>query len=143
MDPLAALAEKLKDHPELVSRNIPGGLRIEPPCQTGFGIELNADAHGWTVWLGNAGFHDDFTSADEVLEFVSWCYSGAARVREVWRGSVPQKSVLEACEVGEWHEVATTEFIFVPFWRKRNGSDLAQPRAVAPGLTAHRHPALP
>lgn len=30
-----------------------------------------------------ARFHEAFTSTDEVLSFIAWCYSGAARVSEV------------------------------------------------------------
>jgi len=132
MDPFAILAEKLKSRPELVWRQIPRGMLIEPPCPTGFAIELNADIHGWTVWLGDAGFHDDFTTADELLDFVAWCYSGEARVREVWRGRIPQKSVLEAYTDGEWHEVSMTGFIFVPFWRRRTEVILQNPDLLRP-----------
>ena len=82
------------------------------------------------AWLGEAGFHDDFMTADEVLNFVAWCYSGAARVREVWRGQSPQKSVLEAYEDGEWYVVSTTGFIFVPFWRPRREVILQNPNLL-------------
>ena len=132
MDPRDLLLDKLKRHPELVHREIPGGLRIEAPSPTGFAIELRGDEHGWTVWLGNAGFHEDFQAADEVLDFVAWCYSGEARVRELWRGTMPERSILEACEDGAWHEVAATVFVFVPFWRRRTEVVLRNPNLLEP-----------
>jgi hypothetical protein len=130
MDPLAILRGKLAGHPELVQGDARGGLRIEAPTKTGFAIELRADVHGWTVELGEAGFHDDFSSAEEVLEFVAWCYSGAARLREVWRGNSPVRSALEAKENGTWREVSATVFIFIPFWRKRREVILTNPNLL-------------
>jgi len=127
MDPCADLIEKLKRHPELVWCEIPGGVRVEAPSPSGFAIELVSDIHGWEARLGNAGFHDDFVSADEAANFVAWCYSGTARVREVWRGNSPQAAILEACEDGEWRRVSGTWFIFVPFWRKRSEVILQNP----------------
>ena len=77
--------------------------------------------------LGNAGFHESFTSAEEALNFIAWCYSGAARVREVWRGGLPQKAILEALENGDWRSVSETRFMFVPFWRDRREVVLENP----------------
>jgi len=114
------LREKLKGHPELIHTEVPGGMRIEPPAPTGFSLELREDGDGWMVCLGEAGFHQHFESSEEMLNFVAWCYSGEARLREVWRGSVPQKVMLEAREDGEWRVVSVTGLLLFPFWRPRS-----------------------
>jgi hypothetical protein len=130
MDPCITLVEKLKKHPELAFSEAPGCVRVEAPSSSGFAVELRSDDTEWTVFLGNAGFHEAFTSTDEVLNFIAWCYSGAARVREVWRGSSPQMAVLEAHENGEWRTVSETRFLFVPFWRERREVVLENPKLL-------------
>ena len=130
MDLCTVLIEKLKRHPELAYSECPGGVRIEPPSSSGFAVGLHSDDQEWTVVLGNAGFHEAFNSAEEALSFIAWCYSGTARVREVWRGSSPEKSVLEAREDGVWRWVSETQFIFVPFWRKRREVVLENPNLL-------------
>jgi len=130
MDPHIALIEKLNQHPELAYSEAPGWVRVEPPSANGFAVELRSDDQAWTVSLGNAGFHEAFTSSEEVLNFIAWCYSGAARVREIWRGRSPHKAVLESHENGEWRTVAETVFILVPFWRKRHEVVLENPNLL-------------
>jgi hypothetical protein len=130
MDPRAKLIEKLKRHPGLAHSEFPGGVRIEPPIASGFAVELHGDENEWTVVLGDAGFHETFGSPEEAMNFITWCYSGAARVREVWRGSSPEKSVLEAFENGSWRWVSVTRFIFVPFWRRRHEVILVNPNLL-------------
>ena len=46
------------------------------------------------------GWHQHFDDPEEVMNFIAWCYSGEARVREVWRGSLLQKAILEVHENG-------------------------------------------
>ncbi len=130
MDLYKVLIDKLKQHPELTCFEFPGGVHIEPPSPSGFAIELRSEGKLWTVHLGNAGFHEEFRSAEEVLNFVAWCYSGLARLREVWRGSKPQEVRLEAYEDGKWSWVSKTGFIFVPFWRQRHEVLLENPKLL-------------
>jgi hypothetical protein len=130
MEPHAALIERLKRHPELIYREIPGGVRIEPPGPGGFAVEVRGGGGEWTVFLGDAGFHETFDSGEEALNFVAWCYSGEARVREVWRGGSPAKAALEACQDGTWRCVSETGFIFVPFWRRRREVVLENPNLL-------------
>jgi hypothetical protein len=127
MDARIALVAKLAQHPELAYSEALGCVRIEPPSPDGFAVELRSDDHKWAVFLGDAGFHESFTSAEEALNFIAWCYSGAARIREVWRGASPQKVALEAHENGEWRLVSETGFMFVPFWRERREVILENP----------------
>ena len=130
MDARLALLEKLKQHPELAYSEAAGCVRVEPPSRDGFAVELRGADNEWTVFLGNAGFHETFASTEEVLDFIAWCFSGAARVREIWRGKSPQKAILEAHENGEWRTVSETGFIFVPFWLGRREVILANPNLL-------------
>ena len=127
MDPRTALIERLEQHPGLTYRVAPDCVRIEPPSPAGFAVELRSHHRQWTVFLGNAGFHETFTSAEDALDFIAWCYSGTARVREVWRGSMPEKVVLEAHVDGKWDFASETGFFLVPFWRKRREVVLVNP----------------
>lgn len=130
MDPHLAFLEKLHQHPELSYSEAPGCVRVEPPSSEGFAVELRSADNKWTVFLGNAGFHEAFTSPEGALNFLAWCYSGGARVREVWRGRSPQKALLEAHDNGEWRTVSETGFIFVPFWRERREVILENPNLL-------------
>ena len=127
MDPRPLLLEKLQKHPTLAYSSAPGVVRIEAPNSTGFAVELHDDRDEWTVFLGEAGFHEAFASGEEVLNFIAWCFSGSARLRELWRGGLPEKAVLEAEENGAWRPISETGHFFVPFWRKRREVILQNP----------------
>jgi hypothetical protein len=120
MDPHRALLQKLQRYPELKHREVPGGIRVEAPNDRGFTVELRSAKGGWAVYLGEAGFHERFSSADDVMNFIAWCYSGQARIREVWRGNWPQRAILEAFRDGEWLEESLTEYFIVPVWLGRH-----------------------
>ncbi len=131
MDPCAALVDKLKHRTDLRYEASPGFVRIAAPTETGFSLELRAEPEGWTVFLGEAGFHESFTAGTEVLNFIAWCFSGEARLREVWRGNSPQNAVLEAHEHGEWYTVSETGYFLVPFWRARREVTLQNPNLLS------------
>ncbi|MFZ4690010.1 MAG: hypothetical protein ACOYLS_12280 [Polymorphobacter sp.] len=130
MNPHLALLQKLEQHPELLHSETPGRLRIEPMAPNGFAVELHGNGNKWAVHLGEAGFHEIFLSADEVLNFISWCYSGDVRIRELWRGATPQTAILEAVEDGEWREVSRTGNFFVPFWQQQREVLLRNPNLL-------------
>jgi len=130
MDPCEALIERISGRPGLAYKELAQGIRIESPTAEGFAVELHAEPRGWTVYLGRGGFHRAFTSADEVLNFIAWCYSGSARLRELWRGTSPEKSILEANENGAWHPVSETGFLLVHFWRRRTEVILQNPKLL-------------
>ena len=119
MDPHLALLQKLHKHPELKHVELPGKIRVEAPTSSGFAVELRSAVDTWTVYLGEAGFHETFSTADDVMNFIAWCYSGEARIREVWRGNWPQKVILEALQSGQWLEESETGYFIVPFWLPR------------------------
>lgn len=119
MDLCAVLIDKLKRHPELTYVEIPDGIHVDPPSPTGFAVEIRSEGNCWTVYLGEAGFHEEFCSAEEVMHFFGWCYSGRARLREVWRGGTPQESWLEAYEDEKWSWISRTGSLLFPFWRRR------------------------
>ena len=71
MDLKTALIEKLQQHPELNYSEGADWVRIEPASTTAFAVELRSYAEEATVILGNAGFHESFTSTQETLEFIA------------------------------------------------------------------------
>jgi hypothetical protein len=106
-------------------------LRVEAPSADGFAVEVRHEGEEWTVYLGRGGWHQHFDDPEEALNLIAWCYSGEARVREVWRGSLLQKAILEARENGGWRSVSETGLIFVPFWRMRREIVLNNPNLLA------------
>ena len=131
MDVITALAEKLAKHPELEWIREDQWLRVDAPRPDGFAVELRHEGGEWTAYLGSGGWHQHFDDPEEPLNFIAWCYSGEARVREVWRGSWPQKAILEARENGGWRSVSETGLIFAPFWRKRREVVSENPNLLA------------
>lgn len=130
MDAITALAEKLAKHPELEWTRGDQWLRVDAPSDDGFAVELRHEGDEWTVYVGSGGWHQHFDDPEEALNLIAWCYSGEARVREIWRGSLPQKSILEARENAGWRSVSETGLIFAPFWRKRREVVLENPNLL-------------
>ena len=130
MSPHDFFVEKLPMHPELSYCESAGRLRIEPPSEMGFAVELHSSEDKWTVYLGNAEFHETFDSAAETLDFMAWCYSGEARVREVWRGVSPEFAALEYLTDGNWREDSRTTYFFWRFWRAANEVILQNPNLL-------------
>jgi hypothetical protein len=130
MDPHLTLVDKLKRYPELKHSERPGRVRVEAPEPNGFALELHSGHDGWTVYLGEAGFHETFSSADEVLNFIAWCYSGEARVREFWRGSSPQKAILEAYQGDDWREISLTGYFVLQFWLEQQVRVFTNPKIL-------------
>ena len=131
MDAIAALTEKLAKRPELEWTRGDHWLRIDPPRLSGFAVELRHEGDEWTIYLGSGGWHQHFDDAAEALDLIAWCYSGEARVREIWRGGLLQKAILEAREDDGWRSISETGLIFVPFWRKRREVVLENPNLLA------------
>lgn len=119
MDLIQALTEKLERLPKLIPAEMPGGIRFAAPDANGFAVEVLEGDSEWTVFLGEVGFHEHFETGEEALNFVIWCYSGDACIRETWRGDSPSSAVLEAREDDACSAVSRTQMIFVPFWRAR------------------------
>lgn len=66
------------------------------------------------VCLGKNGFHMHFDDPLEALNFVAWCYSGEARIREISKGT----TILETYSNDSWHEIGMTAPLAKPFWKK-------------------------
>ncbi len=112
------LAQKLDGHAVLKSVRLPDYIRIEAPNANGFAVQIWGQQGNWTVGLGDGAWHDEFADGDEALRFISWCYSGEARLREIRRGKHVHKAILEAYDEGDWYVVSTTVYPLTPFWRK-------------------------
>ena len=113
------LAKKIDDHPVLKCVSWPNGIRIEAPNADGFAVQVWGGDNDWTVSVGDGGaWHEQLSESDDVLNFVAWCYSGEARLREARRGNWVQTAILEAHSVDGWYEESRVVYPFVPFWRK-------------------------
>lgn len=119
MDPVSAIADKLAEHAILNWTKGDRWIRVDAPHSGGFAVELRWEGDEWTVYLGSGGWHQHFDEATEALNLVAWCYSGNARIREIYRGHVLQKSILEALEGESWNRISETGY-FAPFWHKRS-----------------------
>ena len=53
-------------------------------------------------------------------------------MREVYRGDVLQKSILEGFVEGAWESISLTRY-FAPFWRKRTEVLLENPNMISDG----------
>jgi hypothetical protein len=130
VDPLQLLAERLRGRPELAWTATPGSVRIEAPATEGFAVELVRDEDQLTVFLGDGASDLIFEDSDEALNFVAWCFSGEARLRQTWRGDSLHKCVLEGLQRDQWQTVETTVFPFVPFWRSKREVILRNPNLL-------------
>jgi hypothetical protein len=132
MSPRDTLLAKLRERGDLAFTTTRAGVRIEPPDPSGFSVTFVAgeDASGATVFLGEGGYHEHFDTGEEALEFVAWCYSGEARIRESWRGNLPAKVKLEAQRDGVWTECGTWGLLFTPFWRRKTERVLHNPNLM-------------
>ncbi|MFN9499581.1 MAG: hypothetical protein ACK54U_03470 [Sphingomonadales bacterium] len=131
-DTFSTLTEKLARHPELQWEAGDGFVRVNAPVSGGFALELQHQGGEWTVFLGSGGWHQHFDDGADALEFIAWCYSGNVRVREVWRGTSLQKSVLETQVDGAWRQTSHTGYFLVPFWRKKTEVIMQNPDLLAP-----------
>lgn len=120
MDALDRLESKLTSHPELQWQRESGRICIEAPRLGGFAVELHFSGDEWTVYLGLGTWHEHFLDEEEALNFVAWCYSGEARLREIRRGSVLTKSVLEARNGETWERVSEVGYLSFAFWRQKS-----------------------
>ena len=130
MEALNALAEKLVRYPELQWVRDENSIRIEAPRPDGFAIELHYSGNEWTVYLGSGGWHQHFDDGADALNFIAWCYSGDARVREIRCGHIIRKSVLEACVGDSWERVAVVGYFPAAFWRKKSETVLQNPNLL-------------
>ena len=130
MDAIAILAGKLKKHSNLRWSRGDNFLKIDAPTPSGFAVDFRHEGDEWNVYLGSGGWHQHFDDPEEALDLIAWCYSGEARVREVYRGNILQKSVLEGYVDGAWTSISLTGYL-APFWRKRTEVLLENPNLLS------------
>lgn len=114
------LEQELTGYPGLNWTRGDHWIRIERPVSDGFAVEVQDVEGTYTIFLGDGGWHRHFDDRREALEFIIWCYSGQARLREIWRGNMLQKSILEGCHDGSWREISVVGYVFVPFWKQKS-----------------------
>lgn len=82
-DPVDVLVGKLGRYPQVQHRLVASGCEIDPPTEGGFRICLYRHGKNWCVAFGEGGFHEEFSKAEDALEFVAFGLSDNCRLREV------------------------------------------------------------
>jgi hypothetical protein len=128
MNLLTIITQKLDGHPVLMCVKWADGIRIDAPDAEGFAVQVFGTSNGWTVRLGEGGaWHEQFSNSNDVLNFVAWCYSGKARLREARRGKWLQAAILEAHGADGWYEESRVVYPLVPFWRPKRETVFLNP----------------
>jgi hypothetical protein len=76
----------------------------------------------WTARGGHTvffeGWHEEFTSEQDVLECVVFGLSQSCRLAVALRGSYPTTWTVEALEDDTWTPLSVTGLFMQPFWRR-------------------------
>lgn len=115
MSAISQIVEKLKNYPELNYEQSESFISVNPP--NGFNVWFTENENSFTV--GFAGWHEDFSQAEEALNCFAFGLSGECRLKVYKRGSSEYKWIVQAFRENEWHDDSETGLLFFPFWRKK------------------------
>jgi hypothetical protein len=82
MDPIAVIRKKLTALPGVEPSDIPNGIRINPPNEGGFAVEIEGWGDQWRVSAGDVAVDSWFEDAEAVLDHVAFLLSDEAAVCE-------------------------------------------------------------
>ena len=109
---------KLSRCPELHVTSGRYWLRVDPPVDGGFPVQLRVHARHFSVRLG--GWIRRFDRDDDAIDCLEFGLSSACRLLVEYRGSVEVAWTVEAREYGTWQPHHRTARWLIPFWwRKR------------------------
>ena len=115
------IKNKLQKHPSLNYSESENSITIHTPnIESGFDISLYIDRgeyKAYTVAFGN--WHGEFDTEEEAGEFVAFGLSSECRMRELARGSIPYKWIIESLQDGKWAMEQESGLLFFPFWKKK------------------------
>lgn len=117
-EPIARIEAKLKKYPDARYELIQRGIRIAPPNARGFAITLTEEPPEWVVSFGQVS-HSHFGDVEDALSYLAFGLSDRCRVREMTRGSMVQRAIVEARDGDTWKFMNTTGLLFFPFWRRK------------------------
>ena len=63
------------------------------------------------------GWHEEFTSEEDALNYFGFGLSPKCRLRIFYRGGTQTRWVVEGFEDGEWIPDSETGLLLQPFWR--------------------------
>ena len=94
----------------------PDGIKVRPSDPSGFEVGVWTARGGYTVYFD--GWHEEFTSEEEVLECVAFGLSQSCRLAVALRGSYATTWTVEALEDDTWTPLSVTGLFLQPFWRR-------------------------
>ena len=121
METLEQIKEKLLKYPSLSYSETKNSITIHTPNkESGFDITLYIDTNDYptyTVAFGN--WHGHFDTAEKAIEFIDFGLSDHCRLREIFRGEIAYKWIIESLQDGKWVIAQETGAIFFPFWKRK------------------------
>jgi hypothetical protein len=121
MSVIEKLKQELSECSNVICEEQDGTIIIRTRDPNGFDIQIFKNAEEYLVFFGS-GYHDHFESEDDVAKFVNYGLSGDCRIREIRRGKIAYKWILESNVDGTWQPYQTVGSILailVPFWKRK------------------------
>lgn len=116
MGAIQRIVTKLRQYPEVVYRIEAGTITVEPTHPDGFPVSVTEGAGSWLVRF--AGWHEEFTTADEAVACVAFGLSDRCRLCIHYRGEMAHRWTLEERTADGWQAHSTVGLLFYPFWRR-------------------------
>lgn len=110
------IRQKLEKFPEIVFDAEQYTMSIYPLQDSGFTISIAEVSSTYTVAFD--GWHESFDSEEDALSCVAFGLSDSCRLKTIFRGSTPQKWVVEYKENGDWVMDSETGLMFFRFGGK-------------------------
>lgn len=117
MNLIEEIKSRLSKYPEVRFTSDDCSITVLPDAEEGFPVTLTENSSD-SFTISFAGWHEDFTEAEEALNVFAFGLSNECRLREYRRGGFAYKWTLEAREDGEWKAESTTALLIFPFWKK-------------------------
>jgi hypothetical protein len=125
MDVLAEIQRRMRPTAEVTFAETSYGIRIGTLSADGFAVTIDSNLSGecppeWTVYIGECGYHTHILDPKEAVEFVTMCFSGEWRLREIRRGELTVRAFIEARSPDGWRREGSYGLLFSPFWRSKS-----------------------
>jgi hypothetical protein len=117
MSIIEEIREKLLKHPDVRYESTRESICIYPDTDNGFTVSLVEDQGRYIVAFD--GWHEVFQDKEQALRCFAFGLSSGCRLKEVRRGDVAYKWIVEAKEGGQWVEDSITGRYFFPFWKRK------------------------
>jgi hypothetical protein len=117
MGTIEKIKAKLQKYPHVKYECDHNSISVFPASDDGFTVSLTVNPGSYTVSFN--GWHEDFQSEEEALNYFAFGLSSDCRLKEYRRGSFAYKWTVESKETGGWVEGDTTGLFLFPFWMRK------------------------